>query len=231
MAEIRAKGDNITKSLRKVTDDEKLYKQKRDVQPVSFDELDKRKAEIEEKRRQKEATDAAAHQSAKASEPEFRLQDGKKWIIRNQSKATLTIDNPQLRQVVFISHCDELQLTVAGKLNSVCIVESRSVAVQLESVVSGVEVTKSSKVDIGVKKALPSAMLDNSQSVNLFLTDLESSRQTQIVTACCSSVNINVPDKNDNSDLIELAVPEQYVSRIVRKPNGGWKAETKPSDV
>lgn len=230
-AEIRAKGDGITSGLRHVTDDQKVYKQQREVQAVSFDELDRRKAEVEAAKLKKlEAEKAAANVPAAAVEPVFKLE-GNKWLVKNQIKASLTIDAPKLNHGIFIAKCVDLTLVVNGKINSVTVVESERVSVQLQSVVSSVDVTSSKKIDVGVTGTLPSAMLDNSSSVNLYLTDAVHSRETQIVTSSCATVNINVPSKDDHTDLVEIPLPEQFVSKLTLTPGGRYKVVTVPSHI
>lgn len=241
--EIQGSGDGITSRLRKVTDDQKLYKQKREVQAVSFDDLDAKKAAAEERRAAKERTQqqAAAVEAASAAKvaanaPQFALEGGKKWVVKNQfgsasQKTKLVIEEPSMSNVVQVQRCEHLYLEIKKKINSITIVDCKKVQISLMSVVSTVEITNSSSVDVQVSAALPSVQLEGSHCINIFLLSFDEARKTEVVTVACSSVNINFPDEADPEDSVERALPEQFVSRLVPNGKGGYKVETKPSEI
>eukprot|EP00657_Telonema_sp_P-1_P002410 TRINITY_DN15597_c0_g1_i1.p1 TRINITY_DN15597_c0_g1~~TRINITY_DN15597_c0_g1_i1.p1 ORF type:complete len:123 (+),score=38.28 TRINITY_DN15597_c0_g1_i1:74-442(+) len=122
-------------------------------------------------------------------------------------------------------------MCIRDRLNSVTIIESKKVQLSLVSVVATVEVTNSVSVDIQVKQSLPSAQLANVHGANLYLLDAELSRDTEVVTTGCSTVNINFPDENDTTDLLEKPLPDQFVSKLIPDGKGGYKVETKPCDI
>ena len=246
-AEIQGNGDGITSRLRHVTDDQKLYKQKREVQAVSFDELEAKKAAAEERRAAKEraALESAAAEAAAAAKspsaalaaaPQFALEGGKRWAIKNQigtpsQKITLVIDEPSMQHAVQIQHCEHVFIEIRKKINSISFTDCKKVQVSLVSVVSTVDITNSNSVDVQVSAALPSVQLENSHCINLFLLNPEEARKTEVVTVACSSVNVNFPDETDPDDLVERALPEQYVSKLVPNGKGGFKIETKCSEI
>lgn len=233
--------------LKHVTDDQKAYKQKKEeLGPVSFEDLERRKAEAEARRAEKEkekaaaeAAEAAAASSAKAATtkaPVFTLESDKRWVVANQigtalNPINLVIDETRMHHAVFINNCEHVYLNVLTKINSVIVLDSKKVQIQLKSVVAQLEVTNSSNIDCQVAEALPSVNLGNTHTVNLFLMHPTYSRETEVVTASCSGVNINFPHESDESEMIERAVPEQFVSKLVPNGKGGYKMETKPSDM
>lgn len=237
--EIRKKGDGITGGLKHVTDDQKVYKQeKKDVQAVSFDEMEKKKAAIKE---QKAAAAAAAAGSAggeKAAAAEvYELQGGKKWVIQNHDGPSgdlkkFTIDEVGFNMGVYIAQCSNCFIEVTGKINSLAIVGCTGVKVLLTSIVGVCEITKSTNVDVQVAKQLPCAQLDGSHNIQLYLLDSELSRETEVVTSGCSAVNINFPDKDDERDLLEKNIPEQFISNLVKDPKTGKvKVSIKAADI
>lgn len=237
-AEIKGKGDHITQGLRHVDDSEKVYKQKREVQAVSFEDLEAKKLALALARQAKDVAHdtAAGEAAAPAQVAVFELQGHKKWVVSHHagkpgSPLSLTIEGGELRHSVYINKCEHLHLTIPCKLNSVAIVDSHNVQVSVKCIVASVEVTRSNSVDVQVTEALPSAMLDNSNCINLFLMDPERSRETEIVTSCCSTVNVNFPSKDDPTDLIEKAVAEQFVTKLVKDARGNLKLQTKPSEI
>ncbi len=241
--EIQGGGDGITARLRKVTDDQKLYKQKREVQAVSFDDLEAKKAAAEERRAAKEraAQEAAAAEAASAAKsaataPHFALEGGKRWVVKNQvgtasQKTKLVIEDPTMSNYVQVQHCEHLYLVIQKKINSISIVDCKKVQISLASVVSTVEILNSNGVDVQVSAALPSVQLEGSHCINIFLLSAEEARKTELVTVACSSVNVNFPDEADPDDCIERALPEQFVSKLVPNGKGGFKIETKASEI
>lgn len=238
-----AGGDGITKRLRHVTDEMKAYKQNREYGEVDFEDLDRRKAAAEARRAEKEAkklADAQAAEQAKSAAsgaaPIFQLEGLKRWVVRNQAgsvaqQKTLEITNATMGQAVHVQQCSNLLLVVKCKINSVLIVDCKKVQVSLQSVVSSVEIINSQSVDVQVAGVLPSAVIENTHTMNLYLLDAESARQTEIVASASSAMNVNFPDENDSSDIVERALPEQFISKIVPNGKGGYKLETKPSEI
>ena len=235
--------------LKHVTDDQKNWKQpKREPVAVSFEDLERKKAAAEERRRLKEeakkaeeekkAAEAAAvaGATAKVNSPVFELEGDKRWVIRHQrgtpnEPVRIVIPEPRMMHAVFIQHCEHVFLDVQSKINSVTIIESKKLQISLVSVVATVEVTNSVSIDVQVKQSLPSAQLSNVHGANLFLLDPELSRDTEVVTTSCSTINVNFPDEHDSSDLLERPLPDQFVSKLVPDGKGGYRVETKPCDI
>ena len=241
-AEIQKKGDGITGGLKHVTDDQKIFKQeKKDIMPVSFDELDKKKAAAEKARHDKEEAAAGGAVTKKKAAEVLTLEANKKWLIENHSWTpdpngdeykTIKIDQCGFHMGMYIANCDHCFIEVTGKVNSVAIVGCNNCRVMLKSIVGVVEVTKCHAIDVQVAQQLPSAQLDGSHDINMFLLDPELSREGEIVTSGCSGVNINFPDKDDSQDLLEKPIAEQFVSHLVRDPKTGKvKVAIKASDI
>lgn len=243
-AEINGAGDGITKRLRHVTDDMKAYKQNRTYGEVDFEDLERKKAAAEARRQEKQlsAATAAAEQAAAAaaaakSQPHFALEGNKRWVIKHQLGSSsadplkLTIESPLMHHAIHIQACTNMLLVVKGKINSVMIVDCKKVQISLVSVVANVEIINSLNVDVQVAGALPSASIESSHCTNLYLLDAEAARQAEIVTTSSSTTNVNFPDENDASDLVEKALPEQFVTRLVPDGKGGFKLETKPTEI
>jgi len=61
---------------------------------------------------------------------------------------------------------------------------------------------------------LPQIQIDKVNGASIFLSGAES-RDASVVTSLSSTINVVVPGKTDDDDPIELAVPEQFVSKVV----------------
>lgn len=125
---------------------------------------------------------------------------------------------------------------------------------------------KCNSVDVQINKLVPTITIEECSSVNLYFVDAVSALTTEIVTACSTTVNVNVRrndfcnavkdnrlsaktdnstnktiennnnddglnNDNDNSsddEIIERAIPQQFVSSIVPDNRNVYKIETKP---
>eukprot|EP00759_Apiculatamorpha_spiralis_P003404 PhF_6_TR11594/c0_g1_i1/m.18771 len=215
-AEIQAKGNNITAGLKKVTDDQKLYKQKREIQPVNFDDLEKKKAQIESKETESRA-------AAKVN-PKFELQ-GNRYIIQDQigtseNPVRLSITETKMSYAIQVSRCSNFVLEIKGKVNCVNAVECKKVFLSLIDVVSTVQVTATTGAQVFVNGFVPCITVERSADVDLHLKSVERCRDIEIVSATSSAVNVIFPNEKDAEDLLERPVPEQYVTKVVMGPKG-----------
>jgi hypothetical protein len=244
-AEINGAGDGITKRLRHVTDDMKAYKQNRTYGEVDFEDLERKKAAAEARRLEKQAATNAQAQAVAAAAanaakptftPQFALEGNKRWVVKHQvgtpaQQLTLEIASPLMHHAIHIHGCSNLLLLVKGKINSVTLVECKRVQVSLTSVVANVEIINCLNTDIQVAGTLPSASIESSHCTNVYLLDSAAARLAEIVTTASSTTNINFPDESDESEIVERALPEQFVTRLVPNGKGGFKLETKPTEI
>lgn len=225
-AEIRDGGDNIAARLRHVREDEKTYKRSAQHGAVDFSALDAKRAEAEARRQR----------PGGAEWPLLQLEGDKRWVVRHQKGTTaepkqVELNDVHMRHAVQIQNCESARIEIKGKVNSVSIVSCGKVQVVLESVVSSLEVLQSENIDVKVHRAVPTATIEKSASVNLYLMDKSEALNTEVVTACSTTVNVNFPLEEDASEIIERPIPEQFVSKIVCDKRGGYKIETKPTDI
>jgi len=148
--------------------------------------------------------------------------DGKeKWTVTgvHGSKdapilVEVKITNP--KEKVFIEKSAFAVVTVIGKCAVVVISQLENSGVIVDGVVSGIEVVNSSKLQIEAKGPLPQVQIDKVNSASVILTSPDS-RAASIITSLSSTINIVVPGATDDDDPVELAVPEQFVSKVVGK--------------
>lgn len=236
-AEIREGGDNITSRLRHVTDDEKAYKKNIQHGEIDMTELEKKKAAAEARRaaQKKDEGGAVAADTAPAQAPVLELEGDKRWTVRYHAgtpteQLQLELDKVEMRHAVRIENCQHVYITLTNKVNSVSVVNCTKVQVALQTIVASLEVLNCTNCDVQVAQAAPTVAVERSSSINIYLLDREEARNTEVVTACSSTVNVLFPSEKDDDDVVERAIPEQFVSRIVPDGKGGFKVETKPSE-
>lgn len=123
------KGCDITKGLKKVSDDQKTHKNP-NLRTSAF---------VPAQAAASSTTISAKAAPVVAKPPVFELED-KKWKIEFQNKRNdLVIDKTEIKQTVYIYKCKECTITVKGKVNSILIDSSSRVALLFDDVLSTVE--------------------------------------------------------------------------------------------
>ncbi|KAG5488987.1 hypothetical protein JIQ42_00607 [Leishmania sp. Namibia] len=232
-AEICESGENITSRLRHVTDDQKSYKQKIQHGEVDMSELESKKAAAEGRRLAQKQNERTTGGEA-TQQPVLVLEGNKRWVVKYQAgspakQLQLELDKAEMRHAVRIENCQHAYITIANKVNSVSIVNCTKVQVALQVIVSSLEVLSCVEVDVQVAQAAPTIDIEQSTSVNVYLLNKDEARNTEIVTACSSTVNVLFPSEKDD-DMVECAIPEQFVTRIVPDGKGDYKLSTRPSE-
>lgn len=140
------------------------------------------------------------------------LVDGSKWIIENFTKADLkgedliTIE-AEMHQSIFVGNCENITLQIKGKANAISLSNTTGCGIVVDSLISGLEVIKSHKFGLQILGTVADVSIDQSDEVNVYLSQKSIDNDTQIYTSSTTALNINIP-KDD--DYVELAAPEQF---------------------
>lgn len=192
---------NVTSGLRKVTDDMKTKNRTDKTSVVT---------EVEKK--------PATTSQSKAAQPfngtpKVALED-KKWCVEFQDgNKNIVIEDVDLKQTVYIYKCRNSVITVKGKVNAITIDGCLKVGLQFENVVASVEVVNSKSTNIVVQGKVPMVTSDKSSGLNLYLS--KESLETQLISSTSDQINISIPVESEDQDMVELPVPEQYVTKVV----------------
>ncbi len=150
--------------------------------------------------------------------PSKKELDGNKWIVENFENTgnDMVEIHAELNQSILISRCTKTVIKVHGKANAISIDNSPSLSILIESLVSSLDVIKSSKFAIQVDGVVPTILLDQVDGAQVYLSP--ESLGTELFTSKCSSVNVVVPPSDeeggDEGDSKEMAVPEQIRSFV-----------------
>lgn len=226
-AEIRARGDNITSCLRHVPESEKMYKQKIEHGATDMSVLDKKKNAAE-------VGKAAGEQQKE--DPVLALEGDKRWVVRHHAgtageQLRLSLDSVQMRHAVRIENCENVYIDITGKVNSVAIVNCKKVQVAMTSVVASAEMLRCTQCDMQVAESASTITIEHCDTVSLYLLSKEHARETEVITSSISSVNVLFPSEVEDEEMVERAVPEQFVSKVVADGNGGYKLQTEPNTL
>lgn len=200
------RGESVASGLKKVTDDMKAKNQAGRTGAVPAAGA-------------KPATAEPAQQAgAKSGPPRLVCEGGRKWVVENQTDArSLEITDCNFKQTVYIYNCRNTVILIKGKINSLCVDKCVRTSVVFGDVVAAAEVVNSSSVELQTTGLVPTIAVDNVAGAQLYLS--RTSLSCAITTAKSTEVNVLIPGATDDSDLLESALPEQFVTTLV---GGKW---------
>ena len=115
---------------------------------------------------------------------------------------------------------------VKGKANAISIDNSPRLSLIVESLVSSIDVIKSSNFALQVLGTLPTILMDQVDGAQVYLG--KDSMHTEVFSSKCSSVNLNIIEgggssEDDEGDYKEVPLPEQI--RTFIGADGSVKSE------
>ncbi|KAJ8114650.1 hypothetical protein ONZ43_g4853 [Nemania bipapillata] len=203
------KGSDVTKGLRKVDKSQMTHKNPslRAGSTVSDSDPSVRGKSAPGKKPKPE--------SMRVKKPPKKELDGNKWTIENYEKHSEPIEiEVSMSQSVLISKCNHTTIILKGKANAVTIENTQRLSLVVDSLVSTVDVVKSSNFALQVLGQLPTVMLDQLDGAQLYLS--KESISTRVFSSKSSSINVNVI-AGDDDDYKEIPLPYQICSQFDEK--------------
>ena len=198
------RGTEITKGLRKVTDDMKTYKNpKLREGPPPYKVTNQGPKPYSKP----SVTTPAKHAPVVVEKPPvFELQN-KKWIIEYQKgNKNLVIDKTELKQTVYVFKCTDSTVTVKGKVNSIILDSCKKVGIVFDDLVSSLEFVNCQSVQGQVTGKMAIVSIDKTDGCMIYLS--KDSLNCEIISSKSSEMNVLIP--KDDGDYVETALPEQY---------------------
>ncbi|CAB0033815.1 unnamed protein product [Trichogramma brassicae] len=195
-------GEKITKNLKKVTSDMQTHKNPNlRTGPAPF------KAPVVN-------NNSTGKPSAPVEKPPVFSRDGKKWLVEyHKGNQNLVIDNTEMNNVVYMFCCQNSNLVVKGKINSVVMDSCRKCSVVVDSVVASIEFVNCQSVQMQVLGKVPTISIDKTDGCQMYLNN--DTLNVELITSKSSEMNIMVPV--ENNDYAEYAVPEQFKTVITKR--------------
>ncbi|KAJ0493847.1 putative cyclase-associated protein CAP/septum formation inhibitor MinC [Helianthus annuus] len=185
----------VTAGLKKVTDDMKTKNRADRAGFVSASEKEVR---------------TSVPSASKVGPPKLELQMGRKWVVENQiGKKDLLIDKCDSKQTVYIFGCKDSVLQIKGKVNNITVDKCTKMGVVFTDVVAACEIVNCNSVEVQCQGTAPTISVDNSAGCQLYLS--KDSLEASITTAKSSEINVLVPASGPDNDLVEHALPQQYI--------------------
>ncbi|KAL9131615.1 MAG: hypothetical protein Q9217_000503 [Psora testacea] len=152
-------------------------------------------------------------ESMRTKKPPKKELEGNKWLIENYDHHSGMLEiEAHISHSILLSRCTRTTIRVIGKANAISIDNCTALSLVIDSLVSSVDVIKSPKFEMQVLGVLPTIMLDQVDSAQIYLG--KGSLGTEVFTSKCTAVNLNVPGVSEEDDYAEKALPEQIKSVI-----------------
>jgi len=193
------KGADITKGLKKVTDEQKTHKN-----PAL-------RAGAVVKAAEKSSTPTKVYGKAvEVNKPPKLELDGKRWNVEYfKNKPDIEINELEVNQSVYVFKCEGSTIKINGKCNNIIIDSCKKVAVVFGSVVSSCEFVNCQSVQMQVLGKVPTISVEKTDGCQMFLNS--DSIGAEIVTAKSSEMNVMIPS---GDEFVEQPIPEQFKTII-----------------
>ncbi|CAL8143860.1 unnamed protein product [Orchesella dallaii] len=197
-AELR-KGEDITKSLKKVTSEMQTHKNP-----------NLRTGGVVSATGKAPVTNGQVAKAPVAKPPKLVLE-GKKWVVEYQiGQKDLKIEQVELNQVIYIFGCKDSTLQVKGKCNSIVIDSCVKSAIVFDSLLASVEFVNCRDCQMQVMGTVPTITIDKVDGLQMYLS--KDSLNVEIVSAKSSALNVMVPKAD--GDFSEHPIPEQFKTTV-----------------
>jgi len=203
------KGEAVTKGLRKVNANEMTHKNPslragatvptRSDSQSSVSSVSRGKSPAPGKKPKPE--------SMRTKKPSVKKLDSNKWIIENYDGGAEPVEiEASMSHSILISHCNKTTIMVKGKANAISIDNSPRLSLIVESLISSIDVIKSSNFALQVLGTLPTILMDQVDGAQIYLG--KDSMNTEVFSSKSSSINLNIIE-SEEGDYKEVPLPEQ----------------------
>ncbi|EAW07557.1 adenylate cyclase-binding protein [Aspergillus clavatus NRRL 1] len=206
-------GDAITSSLRKVDKSEMTHKNPNlrtgstvSERPISQGSISRSKSPAPSKKPKPD--------SMRGRKPPRQELEGNKWLLENFDNPDGIIEiGAQQNQSILISRCNKTVVKVSNKANAISIDNCTGLSIIVDSLVSSLDVIKSSKFALQIDGVVPTLLLDQVDGATVYLGS--QSLGTEVFSSKSTAVNIMLPPKEGtDEDTKECPIPEQIKTYI-----------------
>lgn len=140
-------------------------------------------------------------------------ESSNRWSVEYQSSAQspVTVTVTDKKQTVYVLGCVGATIVIAGKCNGIVVDTCKRTEVHCDTVMASVEVVNSQRIHVHVREKAASVAIDKTDGIVVHLPP--TSLDSEIVASKSSEMNISWLDEA-SGEVIERAIPEQYVHRI-----------------
>ncbi|KAM0252388.1 hypothetical protein ACHAQJ_007720 [Trichoderma viride] len=196
------RGEAVTKGLRKVDKSEMTHKNPALRTGSTVAEAPRAKSPVPGKKPKPE--------SMRVKKPASKVLEANKWTIENYEKEPQPVEiEASMTQSVLISRCNNTTIIIKGKANQVTVENSTRLSLVVDSLVSTVDVVKANNFALQVLGTVPTVMLDQIDSAQVYLS--KESSTTKLFSSKSTGINLNIVSGPDD-DYKEVPLPSQICS-------------------
>lgn len=135
-----------------------------------------------------------------------------KWQVEYQTaeQGVVNIEIQDKKETVYILGCVGATIAIQGKCKSIVVDGCKRTRVTFQSAMASCEVVNCQRMQIVVEESVSAVAIDKTDGIVVTLP--RSSLNTEVVASKSSEMNLSWPD--ENGDMVEKPIPEQYVHRI-----------------
>lgn len=145
--------------------------------------------------------------------PKLEFQSAaSKWLVEYQSEASgmVNIDIKDKKETVYIYGCVGANISINGKCKSIVVDGCKKCRVTFGVAMASCEVVNCQRMNIVCTETVASVAIDKTDGIVVTLP--RTSLDTEVVASKSSEMNLSWPD--EQGEMIEKPIPEQYVHRI-----------------
>mmetsp|Transcript_22318 Transcript_22318/g.44879 ORF Transcript_22318/g.44879 Transcript_22318/m.44879 type:complete len:470 (+) Transcript_22318:26-1435(+) len=157
------------------------------------------------------AKPAAAKQEVMKRPPSCTFA-GSKWNVEYQTaeQGVVEIGIQDKKETVYILGCVGATINITGKCKSIVVDGCKKTKVIFQSAMASCEIVNCQRMQIVCNDCVAAVAIDKTDGIVVTLA--RTSLHTEVVASKSSEMNLSWPD--ENGDMVEKPIPEQYVHRI-----------------
>lgn len=135
-----------------------------------------------------------------------------KWQVEYQTSSCgiVSIEIKDKKETVYILGCIGANININGKCKSIIVDNCKKTNVTFNAIMASCEIVNCQRINIICTETVSAVAIDKTDGIVVTLP--KTSLTTEIVASKSSEMNVSWPD--ENGDMIERPIPEQYVHRI-----------------
>ncbi|RKF51369.1 Adenylyl cyclase-associated protein [Golovinomyces cichoracearum] len=204
------KGSEITKRLNKVNVDQMTHKNPSlRAGSTVLTRSNSNTSEYSPKRAKSSAPGKKPKpENMRTKKPAIKKLEGNKWFLENieEESEPIRID-ASITQSILISRCKKSTIIIQGKANAISVDNSHRLSLIIDSLVSSVDVIKSSSFAIQVLGSLPTILIDSVDGAQIYLG--KESMGVGIFSSQSTGININFESNEKEDEYKEVPIPSQ----------------------
>lgn len=211
------KGSDVTKGLKKVSADQMTHKNPSLRAGATVPTRSDSSSSVTSTGRGKSPAPPGKKpkpEAMRTKKPPVKKLDGNKWIIENYDGESKPVQiEASISHSILISRCSKTTIVIKGKANAISIDNSPRLSLIIDSLVSSIDVIKSSNFALQVLGTLPTILMDSVDGATIYLS--KDSLGTEVFSSKCSGINLNIPEAvegavdDEEVDYKECPLPEQ----------------------